>query len=146
MTNFEFWKDTLAEIVETGGAGANVAIVNDKPVRCSEIHDCKKCDRCGKCNEATLIKWLMEKHIEKPKLTKKERMFCELVETGWIARDKDNKIWLHFNNPTKRADEWYGVGYSMYHVFKGVTPFSFIKWEDEEPWAVEDLLKLEVEQ
>ena len=23
--------------------------------------------------------------------------------------------------------------------------FSFIKWEDDEPWAVSDLLKLEVE-
>ncbi len=24
--------------------------------------------------------------------------------------------------------------------------FEFIEWEDEEPWAVEDLLKLEVEE
>ena len=143
MTNFEFWKDRLAEITGRGGAVANVAIENDRPVRCSEIHDCKKCDRCGKCTEGQLIKWLLEENIEKPKLTKKERMFCELVETGWIARDKNGSIWWNDKRPTKQVRTWSGAR-NVFHV-GAITKFSFIKWEDEEPWSVEDLLKLEVE-
>ena len=141
MTNFEFWKDTLAEIVKTGD---DIAIVKGKPRQCTGIN-CNECERNNMCVEADLIKWLLSEHIEKPKLTKKERMFCELVETGWIARDADRRIWIFLKKPPKSDFGWSEIGHSMSHIFKDVNPFSFIKREDEEPWSVEDLLKLEVE-
>ena len=150
MTNFDFWKDRLAEMAGGNSCGI-VAVVNDKPVRCSEIADCKKCNRSGKCTEAQLIKWLLEEHVEKPKMTKKERMFCELANKGWIARDKDCEVWWWEVKPVKCKERWtYSNKVSEAFSCNGSIPFEvefpFVKWEDEEPWSVEDLLKLEVEQ
>lgn len=140
MTNFEFWKGRLAEIAEEN---EDVAIFAGKPIECCRMEDCKNCYRHGNCTDGVLIKWLLEEHIEKPKLTKKERMFCELVETGWITRDRNGAIWWGYKRPTKKVCSWIGAGATLYAG--AIAKFSFIKWEDEEPWSVEDLLKLEVE-
>ena len=143
MTNFEHWKDKLKELASTANG---VGVLNGVPVNCCAI-DCEVCDlEVGECSDGQLLKWLLSEYVEKPKLTKKERKFCELVETGWIARDADRRIWIFLNKPPKSDFGWSEIGHSMYYIFKDVDPFSFIKWEDEEPWSVEDLLKLEVEQ
>ena len=38
--------------------------------------------------------------------------------------------------------------YSYYYIFKELfgDMFDFIKWEDEKPWLIEDLKKLEVKE
>ena len=139
MTNFEYWKDELAKIAKTDD---DIGILHGKPVECNDVCGCENCDRDGRCNEAALIDWLMQEHIEKSKLTKKERMFCELVETGWIARDKNIGLWWHNEKPSKGKTTWSsGFCSKLYPTVN----FPFIKWEDKEPWSVEDLLKLEVE-
>lgn len=81
-----------------------------------------------------------------PKLTKRERAFCELVGDGWIARDECGTIIWYDNKPCKRDIEWFAYGeYFNLDIFNEI-PFMFIEWEDDEPWAVEDLLKLEVKE
>lgn len=83
----------------------------------------------------------------KPKLTKRERAFCELIPDGYIARDKDTDLWWHEYRPIKDGiREWAPGGeYINLELFDEI-PFMFITWEDDEPWAVEELLKLEVEE
>lgn len=81
------------------------------------------------------------------KLTKKERTFCELIRDGYIARDSNGEIWWYSYKPHKAAEgDWDGSGEFILplEMFHGIS-FTFITWEDEQPWAVEDLLKLEVE-
>ena len=80
-----------------------------------------------------------------PKLTKRERAFCEFVKNGWIARDNTQKLhWYNFK-PKKGGATWYNdfqyVCIDLLNV-----PFMFIKWKDDEPWAVSSLLELEVQE
>ena len=99
---------------------------------------------------------------DKPILTRKERLLCELIETGYIARDEDGELWYFIAKPIKDTERgrkaWdYPIDYEYYHscrlVFDDIFEtccndsinFSFITWNDEEPWAVKDLLKLKVE-
>lgn len=50
------------------------------------------------------------------------------MDNYWIPDDEDN-------------DRYYYVSSNMYGNM-----FDFIKWEDEEPWLIEDLKKLECEE
>lgn len=146
MTNFEYWKDKILEINEEN---ENVAIINGKPVKCSSV---KKCGS-GECELYTnfikncrqnFVEWLYSEHEEKPKLTKRERKLCEALGTGWIAANKDGAVYWHGNFPVKSITVYNGSP-SMYLSGAGFQ-FDFIDFEDEEPWMVENLLLLDVEE
>lgn len=145
-TNFEFYKDQILEIAKRG----SLAVCNDKPVSCGEIQ-CTGClfkrDEYGCAQGRELFEWLYAEHIEQPKLTKRERAFCEAVQTGWIARDKNGSLFWYGTMPgTKGNMIWVCCDPCSYQMFNMGSLFKFIVWEDEKPWAVEDLLKLEVEE
>ena len=147
MTNFEYYKEEILEIINKGNS---LGVCKGKPVSCSSI-ECRKCISYGLpgCSKG-VYDWLYTEHKEQPKLTKKERQFCELVETGWICRDAISNLWLFEKRPEKKyypswtvpndKDNSYGIC-----ITKFPGNFSFITWDDAEPWSVEDLLKLEVE-
>lgn len=147
MTNFEFYKDKIMKI-----GTVDIAVDNEGNVyQCCDI-DCSDClfDCYGSC-EKKQMEFLYAEHKEVPKLTKKERLLCEILETGYIARDGnlfDDYIYYYPTLPERKNDHWEDVdeSYVDLELFerKIPNPFSFIKWEDEEPWKVEDLLKLEV--
>jgi hypothetical protein len=152
MTNFEFYKEKLQE---TGTVDFGVNKDTKKLARCSKMN-CSNClfhddisdtKSCGQLE----LEFLLAEHKEQPKLTKKERLLCEILETGYIARDGafyDYNIYYYPTRPKRKSDHWDDVDelYTDLELFerKIPNPFSFIKWEDEEPWKVEDLLKLEV--
>ena len=131
MTNFEKWKDEIADISNTN---RSVAVVNGEPAICITV-DCKSCDFKGdvKCNYE-LLKWAASEYEEPaPKLTKRERKFLEC-----------------FTHPAFK--EIYRKSYGLY-VGTGEPEgalsisddmFPFIK--PGEVWTFEDLLKLEVEK
>lgn len=141
MTNFEYWKDRILIIMEEG----NIAVVDEKPVRCLYV----KCEDClfspsGKCAEK-LFNWLYSEHKENPKLTKRERKLCEALETGWIAADKSGRVYWYSYVPMKGKR-----GYEKSDRFMCISSagfyFAFMDFEDKEPWMVENLLQLEVEE
>lgn len=143
MTNFEYYKEEILEIINKGNS---LGVCKNKPVNCNSI-ECSECvSSDGSGCDRGVYKWLYAEHKEQPKLTKKERQFCELVETGWIARSKNGCLNLFSKRPTKLTNCWF----SNYNPFSDLTlfnfGFSFITWDDEEPWSIEDLLKLEVEE
>lgn len=91
-TNFEFYKDEIIQRLkekkfETCDFMEIFALVlnEDAKTLCDE-----KCGgrRCADCY-IEFFEILKQEHIEQPKLTKRERAFCEAVQTGWIARDSD---------------------------------------------------------
>ena len=141
-TNFEFYKDEILEIVENG----SVAVDYGEPIACSDA-SCANClfNSNGGCYQhRMLFNWLYAEHIEAPKLTKRERAFCEAVQTGWIARDKDKLLcWFPDNVEVHKDSIMWNATHCLFMSLLKL-PFAFIKWEDEKPWAVEDLLKLEV--
>lgn len=142
MTNFEYWKDRILEIAKND---AGLALNNGNPTECHHI-SCENCNFHSKTQICNLkrFEWFYSEHEEKPKLTKRERKLCEALETGWIAANKDGAVYWHGNFPVKAITVYNGSP-SMYLSGAGFK-FDFIDFEDEEPWMVENLLQLEVEE
>lgn len=143
MTNIEYWKDRILEIVKSGDV---LALKNGNPTGCYHTI-CENCNfyngKTHGCN-VNRIAWLYSEHEEKPKLTKRERKLCEALGTGWIAANKDGAVYWHGNFPVKSITVYNGSP-SMYLSGAGFQ-FDFIDFEDEEPWMVENLLLLDVEE
>lgn len=146
MLNIEKHKDKIKMI---GLSKLTVEISKGTPKRCSDI----SCTNCAfffdsKCiRAASVLDWLLSEYKEQPKLTKEERAFCVFTKVGWICRCKDNTLMLHLRKP-KRTDCNWICGNSIHLIrlrMDANNLFPFIKWEDAEPWSIEELLKLEVE-
>ena len=149
MTNREFYKDKLLDIVCAGDCfGVNKT--NSQPVPCGELH-CGKCvfsisDSCIK----NRVAWCNKKYIKRLKLTENEKKFLDILnpDMKYIARDKDLRLFVFKEKPKKRGNTWGEIiafdEYINEKHFKRM--FEFIKWEDEEPWLIDDLRKLEVEE
>lgn len=144
MTNFEYYKEKILDFASKNDCG--IALVNNKIIPCddAECYMCQFYQTTSSC-EQNLLKWLYTEHIVPPTLIKKEHQFCELIETGYIARDENGKLYWYTNKPSKREHTWYS-SYQCMLITSAPLPvkFDFITWEDKEPWSVEDLLKLEV--
>lgn len=104
------------------------------------------CDRCmfdmGEANSCDVprMKWLYQEYKEPVVLTDDEKSLCKLLGRGWIARDKNGKLYWFENKPTNKINaEWItsiaGTIINIDSVFPQCK-FEFIKWEDEEPWEV----------
>ena len=74
---------------------------------------------------------------KKPKLTSNEKKFCEILKSGFLKRTHyGTLVW----SAEKEDNERWVLSVSAFEDCN----FSFIKREDDETWAVEDLLALEV--
>lgn len=78
-------------------------------------------------------------------ITSAEKVLLENVEKKYryIARDYNSELFLFGEKPTKENEMWprnmnnFIASFTVYsHLFP------MVKWEDEEPWLIEDLLKL----
>lgn len=149
MTNFEFYKEKIMEI-SVGKLAINKHTNEIRSCAGLSCYDCSFYRKSEGCNRL-LTEFLYAEHKEQPKLTKKERMLCELYETGYIARDNNGDIGWYANKPARDAhcSRWTdGSGWDnfKYNKLTKELKFDFITWKDEEPWSVEDLLKLEVKE
>ena len=82
-------------------------------------------------------------------ITSAEKVLLENVEKKYryIARDHDSTLFLFEKKPIKEKWMWvrttdsYTSSFTIYsHLFP------MVKWEDEEPWLIEDLLKLPLKE
>ena len=85
-------------------------------------------------------KELLWERKEKPKPTEDEKVILQNIpkKYKYIARDKSGLIFLFSKKPSKCEYSWIGyndIAFPYYHLFE------FIKWEDEEPYSIEELLK-----
>lgn len=80
----------------------------------------------------------------KPELSEVERVILENLyrDSNYITRDESGELWLFENRPIKKDYSWdllngFGEKFSLYkHLFK------MVKWEDEEPTLIADLLEV----
>ena len=144
MTNFEYWKDRILEIVKID---AGLALNNGNPTECLGM-DCSYCGFYSDIHSCNKIRfeWLYSEHEEKPKLTKRERKLCEALETGWIAANKSGNVYWYSNLPVKLYTMYQIRGGDSIRISGAGFQFDFIDFDDEEPWMVENLLLLEVEE
>ena len=151
MTNFEKYQDNVLAFLKNYD---NLpAVVKGRPHYCA-IDVCSRCDLHGRddhCCHRGFVEWLYQEYKEIPKLTKREWFLCRALESGYVARDMDGVLCYfngvpYKNNANLAWDISHNKGdYVEMTVFDFQSNFPFIKWEDEEPWSIEDLLKLEVE-
>ena len=92
---------------------------------------------------------LLWERKDKPSLTEDEINLLRMVQRHgskyeWIARDKSRKLFLYHKKPIKVITAWSDqqsgdLIYSYLGPFDDM--FKFIKWEDEEPYSISELLK-----
>ena len=147
------------EIIDIACKGGTITITKDnKVVNCDDI-------TCGHClfnktddsicyrDVNALYRWVESEYVEeeKPTITLREKHFLNILspKSKYIARDESNKLYVYNGKPARTNCYWHSNnGVFCYHVSTNIfgNMFDFIKWEDEEPWRIEDLKKLECEE
>lgn len=120
-------------------------------IEACETMRCKNCMFYGlhnSCRE-NRRKWLESEYIEKPVISKRDRAFLEYLkeEYKYIARDKNNVLCVYNKEPYKveECTMWRVEQLRCYILNNHFNiDLPMVKWEDSEPWLIEDLKKLEV--
>ena len=85
-------------------------------------------------------KELLWERKETPKLNEDEKAILKVLlneKYKWIARDKNDWLYVYASKPKKGITIWENTGSPMMPF---IHLFNFIKWEDEEPYSIEELL------
>lgn len=119
----------------------------------NEVVPCN-CIRCCKCmfnDNKDCIKrrkdWAESEYIEKPVISKRDKAFLEYLgeEYKFIARDDNGELCTYLSAPIKSLDcACWDVDNGYKSLIGLEIDFQMIKWEDDKPWLIEDLKKLEV--
>lgn len=94
---------------------------------------------CSECLRLSLLE-LLEEYKKPVKLSKFEYEYLKAAkenEYNFIARDKNNNLYLYSNKPWKDEIYWYYED-RITLVFVGL--FKFVKCEDEKPWNIDNIL------
>lgn len=90
--------------------------------------------------------WAESEYIEKPVISKMDMAFLDYLNCNYkyIARDMSGDLCVYLSKPQKMIDYWESAGeiINMLRMFN--IDFPMIKWEDCNPWLIEDLKKLDV--
>lgn len=84
---------------------------------------------------------------EEPTITEDEKAILRNLPGNyeWIARDESGVLYIYQDKPEKNSFAWaVRFGSRCLSLFDHL--FKMVKWEDEEPWKIEDLLKLDVKK
>ena len=134
LFNFNFNKgDQLLNLI-TGNSYLHLYEFHEDLTNCCNIFDAMKVYK-----DYTLTELLWERK-EKPQLTEDEKVILRNLPEyyKWIARDIDGCLYVYASKPKKGNTMWEETGTPMipfYHLFQ------FIKWGDEEPCSIEELLR-----
>ena len=99
----------------------------------------KNTTSCRQCLKLSLME-LLEEYKKPVKLSKFEYEYLKVAkenEYNFIARDFNNRLYGFEKQPEKRDSMWNSCG-DYVGMFKST--FSFVKWEDEEPWNIDNIL------
>lgn len=83
---------------------------------------------------------------EEPTITTDEKVILRNVDSKYkyIGRDMNGLLCAYKEKPEKDESEWSAPSYVGLFAFRHL--FSMVKWEDEEPRKIEDLLNLDVKK
>lgn len=140
------------EIIDVACKCGKIAVTKDnKVVDCNDIA-CEEClfntdDFGGDCSDNSLERWAESEYVDKPKISESDRQFLNYLPDNYkyIVRSRAGFLYAYDSKVEKNDKCWIGASYDRrmdMTAFK--ISFPMIKWEDEEPWLIEDLKKLEV--
>ncbi len=84
---------------------------------------------------------------EEPTITTDEKIILRNVDSKYkyIARAIDGYLYVYYEEPKKGEHRWLSSNrIGCLKIFNNL--FHMVKWEDEEPWLIEDLLNLPVKK
>lgn len=149
MTNREKFAEQILDIV---CEGKHFAMDKNKNITTCENIECNECEfaRIDSYCEKNIKKWCESEYIEKPKISESDRRFLDYIpdKYKWIARDGSGLLFVYKIKPRKdNIYSWFSdIGTSMDIRKDFKIAFPMVKWEDEEPWLIEDLKNLEVDK
>lgn len=94
---------------------------------------------CSECLRLSLMN-LLEEYKEPIKLTQFEYEYLKFAKKegfNFIARYKYNELYEFERRPKKRNFTWGSAGHCA-RMFEST--FNFVKWEDEEPYLIDEIL------
>lgn len=136
MTNYEKYKDKIENHVKNHNSSVNcfIAFLRNETQKCT-ISDCNNCILKN-------LDFLFSEYKEPIKLTLHEKCILESLDkkNKFIARDRDNGLWIYESKPLKSNICWNNEEYMQYiNIFDHL--FQFIKWEDKEPYNIQELIE-----
>lgn len=137
------------EILDIACKGGTIAVTKDNKVVNCDNSTCEQClfnidnDECY-CDNNDIERWAESEYVEEPTITSREKNFLDLLLPNYkyIAKDKNGFLLAYTEKPIKILETWGMANCALINMFD--IKFDFIKREDEEPWRIEDLKKLEV--
>ena len=140
MRNVDWYKD---ELIKMANKHSYVYVSNEKVEGCGGSEQFIKFIR----NEASrgFIEWLYKDYnFELSKVEYEVLKYFYREGRRYIARDKNNELFLYKNSPIKSVDQWIidrdgSWDFTYLKPFENL--FSFIKWEDMKPTPIQDILK-----
>ena len=136
------------EILDIACSGNSIAVIRES----GRIASCgdTRCTEClfksDKCKER-VREWAESEYIEKLVISKRDRAFLEYPngKFKYIARDKTGYLYVYSVKPDKRDIFWSRKSGEYFCFDNHIdVDFPMVKWEDDKPWLIEDLKKLEV--
>lgn len=138
------------KIVEIACDGNRIAV--DKCTGKVDSCDCIACGNClfyGKhgCDKKRR-EWAESEYVELHVISKSDRTFLDYIkeEYKYITRDEDGDLFAWSAKPKKGLilNEWLYTSSNTIGLYAFNLDLPMVKWEDYEPWLIEDLKKLEV--
>lgn len=143
--NKEHYAKEIADIV-TSKDNSRLAVNRRTllPYKCAKQPSCIDCLFSGDCY-INRNKWANSEYVEPKhpiKLTQFEYEYLNRLEDvgyTYLARDVDNLIFAYPDKPSRSSCDWSVEYDDNYYVFEDL--FSFVKWEDKEPYLIDDILE-----
>lgn len=149
MKNYEKYDKEIKEILDEG---FDIAVIKGKVKKCSES-DCFDCafdfgNSDGSC-KLGFYNWLFKEYIEPPKLTKRQRAFCEVFPNKWLAKSISSElVVLYSERPEISYTDMFRL-HTSYECAIMVIPEKIISFPFIEPnkiYSTSEMLKWEVDE
>lgn len=148
MINAEKYKDELLKVINENEQDFIAFDERDNSVKNCTTMVCKNCKfsrtKAKVLCTQTKFKWLLSEYKQPIKLSKFEydilKYLSDNTKHMYIVRNKNGNIYIFDSEPTK--DKYYNCwsNSGMHGMVMFNKLFQFIKWEDSEPTAIEDVL------
>lgn len=154
LTTYHCGKAVIKEKNKLSEAIEKLAKLEDEQehgiwIPCSEM-PCREClfnTGTSSCREE-IRKWDESEYVEPPVISKSDRTFLDYIkeEYKYITRDEDGDLFAWSAKPKKGLilNEWLYTSSNTIGLYAFNLDLPMVKWEDSEPWLIEDLKKLEV--
>ena len=132
------WGLKKDKLIDLKGRGYTTLGYHDEDLKYS--NGFKSLDIMKVYNDYTCKELLWERK-EAPKLNEDEKAILKVLlneKYKWIARNKNDWLYVYASKPKKGITIWENTGSPMMPF---VHLFNFIKWEDNEPYLIEELLE-----